>query len=150
RHLGDVKSLGKRAGLDPLAKLHELATMSAAGALRTSISWRKSRDRARMTTLSRSQAAALQGLIGSAHDSETERLNAEGQLVGIDDARGTFRFEATDGAQIEGRLAEEFPRGQAWVMNTALEASLTRTSRIDYASGARKEEWALRALTPIE
>lgn len=146
RTVGALKSLAQRTGLSPITKLYEWVSMNADDGYRTSIGWRKSRERTVMATISPSQAVAMKDMIGSTYDSESNTVDMDGLLVGLDEVHRTFHFETVDGANIQGRLVDAFPRGQTWVMNTRLTASLTRTSQVDYGTGSQTVQWALTAL----
>ncbi|WP_421722961.1 hypothetical protein [Bauldia sp.] len=142
----DVTEFADRTGLLAIATLHQWVSLCVVESIKTTITWRKTYEGIHMTTIPSMQAANLRTLIESSADDLVETLDYTGRLVGLDTADGTFRLDLSDGGQIAGSLADDFPRSETWGINTAVSASLARTTTVDYVTGRRAESWALLSL----
>lgn len=144
----DLRRFGEKIGIASIARLHEWAANSARERLQTTIEWRKAEDDIRTVAISHVEAAALRQLIELSWEERIESVDLECQLIGLDEARRTFRLQVSDAERIEGTLADEFPRGRHWTMNAWLFAGLVRATRVSYATGAVTTRWSLTALAP--
>lgn len=137
---------GEKIGVASIAKLHQWAANSARERLLTSIEWRKTAEDNRVVTISHVEAHALQQLIESTWEEHIESVDLECQLIGLDEARKTFRLQVSETERIEGFLADEFPRGRHWTLNAWLFAGLVKATRVSYATGDATTRWTLRSL----
>jgi hypothetical protein len=145
------RSLAESVGIASISKAHDWASSAAQFGLNTKISVRKEFGREALdVVISNSEALSLKEAIEEKSDRTIETEAVIGELIGIDvDAepdRSYFHIKTTDGRNIEGKLADAFPRHIHWSVHVVYAAQLLRITTIRYATGEEKIDWLLSNL----
>ena len=123
------------------------AANNATFGLDTSISWNKASE-GTVVTISRREARSIKDSLELMTETKVEAVEYQCDLIGIDVETSHFRIETTEGQEISGRLADEFPRGGKWTTRARYVAMLSRAAKITYATGEEAIWWTLQKLIP--
>jgi len=149
-----LRALADSVGVASISKAHAWAESTTQFGLSTKISIQKDvGGESTEFVISNVEAQSLKEAIEEKSDREIDYEIVVGELFGIDvDAnpdRSYFHIKIPDGRNLEGKLAETFPRGQHWAVNVIYTANLAKVTTIKYATGEEKVEWVLSNLAPV-
>jgi hypothetical protein len=118
--------------------------------LDTTIQVQKDADSSLRFQMSPAEAQSLKEIIEEKSDQKVDPHEIQGELVGIDIAlpHTYFHIKATDGSDVQGKLAETFPRDKEWAVHVNYIAVVLQITTIRYATGEEKIDWVLASLRP--
>lgn len=144
----DVRDVAKTLGEAVIKRLHDWSLANVEGHFDADVRWRRSDGRQFGRVVEFDDMARMVTLISATSDEERQQIDAVGVLVGADLQTRSFHFVVPNGGTYRGALAESFPAGAVLELPGSYNASITRISTINYASGRESERFELDALKP--
>ena len=144
----DLRDIAKQAGIAAISRLHAWAEHSVMLGLDVSVGWSRFEPERPPVRFSREKAKWLTAAVEKTVEEIEEEFEIICHLTAIDDGASRFRVISLDGVDIEGSLADDFPRGAQWTTRSWYDARLLRETVISFESGKERVQWTLQSLEP--
>ena len=143
----DVRDVAKTLGEAVIKRLHDWSLANVEGNFDADVRWRRSDGRQFGRLVKFDDMANMVTLISATSDEERKQIDAVGVLIGADLQTRTFHFVVPNGGTYRGALAETFPANAVLELPGSYNASITKVSTINYASGRETERFELERLS---
>ena len=145
----DIREIGRRLGPAPLRSIFRWADVHVMDGIGADIRWRHGEE---MTSLllQRDAMRRLRDEIGATSDEEREEFTLAGTLSGASMETKRFDFRPDDGDTIRGYFADAISaEHEVRIPNVRYQATVEKTTTINYSSEEEKVVWRLLRLVEI-
>jgi hypothetical protein len=143
---GAVSKFAEFIGIAAVKKLYELADEHRKYDLNADVVWGRDSEIRNHVTVHSPQFERLCDIIKEKSEVTTDALTLAGRLAGLDVDLGTFHMTFPEGADISGRLAEDFVRDSAVRVPGNYTATLVKSTVIYYSTQQDKVTFVLERL----
>lgn len=143
-----LRLLAREHGVAAVAACRRWADASVRNDFAIALRWRKAGEFERVIRIPLNRAWVLRNMIDELRDEQTETVECDGEVIGIDHFSGDFRLETAGGTVISGRLSPDFAREGKVSLRGIYSATLLRNATLRYGTATTTERWELLALRP--
>lgn len=140
----EVASYVSQVGVAGIRRLFSWAKANVDYGLSTDIHWRRENEDRAHVMVQKEEMARLKALIDQASEEKSERVELEGELIGLDvGPSNSFRLRVPDAEDVVGRMSETFARSAVYEIHGRYRAWLIKRSKIHYSIDKEDEWWEL-------
>lgn len=146
----EVRDLADRLGTSVVRRVYDWTSANYMAGYDLDVSWQLSHGPFIGRYVDNAHFERLTSTIANTSDTESNPISFFGVLLAMDVKRKTFRLVDPEGADITGKLADNFPYGQEWAVNKKYHANVIEERSIVYATQEERLTYTLTNLKPSD
>ncbi len=145
----EVRDIARNLGEAVVKRVHDWSKVNVDAGFAIDVRWNRSDGRQLGQVVGRDHMEKVVEIISSTSDEKTTPVSLTGTLVGLNVDSGAFQLSAPDDVgDYRGALADDFNRAEAHAVPGVYRATLTKATKVAYATGRIATRYQLQRLEP--